>query len=289
MTASHLIAVNCHEFHKAEDIACCLASVAVAVGHFGSHIGDPIQVRVYWHNADAPAQTMRERVAESGFELIHAPRLSNGENLNRQIDDAVRDGFDIFFRVDGDDTVTQQRFVQQSELLTSGSCDLCGGGLLYMPPDAPDYVMQPGERPGPRDFVENQFVLHPSMGFRLDAFRRIGLRYWSRRLEDKALLLRASKAGLRIGNVAMLAGSYNVDPSARNLLMQKWLNLRLNFEFLIHSKAFRYIPYAFMLFALHVVFGSDRLRQIRHAVRHRKAPPVADAASAGKPGKPVTS
>lgn len=289
MTASHLIAVNCHEFHKVTDLVRCMSSVAAAGRQFRSQNGDPIRVRVYWHATDGPEAWLRDRIARSGFELIHAPGSSNGENLNRQIDDAIRDGFDIFIRVDGDDTVTPQRFLQQSEFLTSGDCDLCGGGLHYMPPGVPGYVMLPRARPGPRDFLENQFVLHPSMGFRLDAFRRAGLRYWSRRLEDKALLLRAVKAGLRICNMGEVAGSYTVDPRARNQLSQKWLNFKLNLEFISYSRAFRCVPYAILLFAMHVTFGSDRLRRIRYLMRRQTATTPPQPAPARDQRKPVTS
>lgn len=289
MTALHLIAVNCHDFHKVADIASGLSSVAAAVVRFRSQRSDPIEVRVYWHNTTEPPRALRDQIGALGFDLVEAPRASNGENLNRQVDEALRDGFDIFFRVDGDDTVSAERFVQQSEILTSGQCDLCGGGLHYMPPTGPGYVMRPKSRPGPRDFIENQFVLHPSMGFRLDAFRRTGLRYWSRRLEDKALLLQAWKAGLRIRNIQAVTGTYRVDPAARNLLLQKWLNLRLNLQFLSHSGAVHHVPYAIALFALHLVVGSNQLRRIRYLMRRRHAQSQSPSAQPRKHAKPVTS
>ena len=289
MTASHLIAVNCHEFHKPADISRGLSSVADAVDYFRGQTGDPIHVRVYWHNSDGPKARLRDQIAASGFELVCAPHHSNGENLNRQVDDARRDGFDIFFRVDADDTVTLRRFVLQSELLTAGACDLCGGGLHYIPPDAPGYLMLPEVRPGPVDFIENQFVLHPSMAFRLDAFDRAGLRYWPHRLEDKALLLQARKAGLRIRNLGTVVGTYNLDPRSRNLFRQKWLNLKLNLEFLLHSGSLRHVPYAVFLFSLHVALGSNRLRRIRYLMRRRKAPHSPQSAAPRKRAKPVIS
>lgn len=289
MTASHLIAVNCHEFHREEDIALGLSSVAAAIEAFRGHHNDPVHVRVYWHGPHSPRQALRDQMASSGFELNRAEGRGNGPNLNRQIEDALADGFDIFFRVDGDDTVSEQRFIEQSELLMNGDCDLCGGGLHYLPQAMPGYVMQPPVSPGPRDFIENQYVLHPSMAFRLDAFERTRLRYWPRRLEDKALLLNARKVGLRIRNLPDVVGTYRVDPSARNLFSQKWLNLRLNLEFLTYSRAFGYVPYAGLLFSLHVLLGADRLRRIRYLMRRRIVPAASHSASKTNAAKPVTT
>lgn len=289
MTVSHLIAVNCHGFHALTDITRCLDSVAEAVREFSRHRSDPVKVRVYWHASAQPPQHLGRQVDAYGFDLVIAPGAINGENLNRQIDDALRDRFDLFYRVDGDDTVALRRFLRQADMMLSGTCDLCGGGLRYEPIGGESYLMQPSARPGPRDFLENQFVLHPSMAFRLDAVGRSGLRYWSRRLEDKALLLQARKAGLRIHNLSALVGTYTLDPAARNHFAQKWSNLMLNMDFLFYSRCLHYVPYAVMLFVLHVLLGSDRLRRIRFVLRRGRPRPAPDAEPATEHRKPVVS
>lgn len=268
---SHLIAVNCHPFHALADIRLGLTSVARAVGVFRQKTRDTVQVRVFWHNAESAPDTLRDQVEAEGFDLIEMPHKTNGENLNFQIDGAVKDGFDIFFRVDGDDTVTAQRFVQQSALLKQDECDICGGGLRYKPEDGNSFVMLPEPHPGPRDYIENKYVLHPSMAFRLDAFVRSNLRYWNRRLEDKALLLAAKKAGLRVMNLPLVAGGYNVGPRSRNRLFQKWLGLKLNLGFLWHTGALHLVPYALGLFLMQVLVGSHRLRRIRYLMHRRNA------------------
>lgn len=263
--------MNCHPFHPLEDIRQGLSSVARAVGVFRQKSGDSVQVRVFWHNSDKAPATLRDQVAAEGFDLIERPHLTNGENLNYQIEMALQDGFDVFFRVDGDDTVTAQRFVQQAILLKQDLCDICGGGLRYKPGDGHSFVMLPEPSPGPRDYIENKYILHPSMAFRLDAFARTGLRYWNRRLEDKALLLAARKAGLRVMNLPLVAGGYNVGPRSRNRLFQKWIGLKLNLAFLWHTRALHLIPYAVGLFLMQVLVGSHRLRRIRYLMHRRNA------------------
>lgn len=271
MTTSHLIAVNCHPFHGLPDIRAGLASLARAVGVFRQRSGDRVDVRVFWHNAKKAPVSLRDQVSAEGFALVELPHKTNGENLNHQIETALRDGYDIFFRVDGDDTVTAQRFVQQAVMLKANDCDICGGGLRYKPEDGPSYVMLPKPCPGPRDYIENKYLLHPSMAFRLDAVDRVGLRYWSRRLEDKALLLTAHKAGLRVRNLPIVAGGYNVAPGTRNRMFQKWLALKLNLAFLWHTRALHLVPYAIALFLMQVLIGTSRLRRLRYLLHRRSA------------------
>ncbi|THH38046.1 hypothetical protein E4Z66_00255 [Aliishimia ponticola] len=271
MTFSHLIAVNCHPFHALSDIREGLASVVKAAGIFRQRSRDRVDVRVFWHNPAPLPEDLRLLVDTNGFELVEAAHESNGANLNKQIDAAAAEGFDIFFRVDGDDTVTAQRFLKQAELLKHDECDICGAGLLYKPAGGNGFVVLPEPHPGARDYLENKYLLHPTMAFRIDRFRAAGLRYWTNRLEDKALLLAARKAGLRVMNIPVVAGGYNVGPRSRNRLVQKWLGLRLNLAFLWHTRNLHLVPYALALFTMQVAVGSQALRVLRYRLHRRNA------------------
>ena len=271
MSLSHLIAVNCHPFHGIADIQAGLASLARAVGVFRQRTRDFIEVRVFWHHQESVPAVLQDQIDAEGFSVTHAPHRSNGDNLNAQIEYAISKGFDVFFRVDGDDTVTAQRFIRQAEMLENDECDICGGALRYKPKGEQAYVMIPNPEPGARDYIENQFMLHPSMAFRVDALRKTGLRYWSRRLEDKALLLAARRAGLRVRNVPAVSGGYNVGPRSRSKLSQKWLGFRLNVAFLWHERALHLVPYAAALFVGQVLLGSTRLRRLRYMLHRRSA------------------
>lgn len=269
MPLSHLIAVNVHPFHGLNDILNGLESLARAVGEFRQRTLDKIEVRLFWHNEKPAPAEIRDNLSAHGFDLTESPHRTNGENLNSQIEYALGKDFDIFYRVDGDDTVTAQRFLHQAALLASKACDICGGALRYKPSDGAPFTVIPRQHPGPRDYLENHYILHPSMAFRLEAIRAAGLRYWPKRLEDKALILAARRAGLRVRNLPTVAGGYNVGPRARNRLTQKWTGLKLNLAFLRHERALHLVPYALALFAGQVVLGSNRLRRLRHMLNRR--------------------
>ncbi len=271
MGFSHLIAVNCHPFHGLTAIHEGLVSLARAVGVFRQRSGDHVDVKVFWHNPKAAPDTLREQISAEGFDLVEQPHLTNGENLNYQLELAIREGYDVFFRVDSDDTVTAQRFIQQADVIKADAADIVGAGLRYKPEERSAYAVLPEPAPGARDYIENKYVLHPSMAFRLAAVDKAGLRYWSRRLEDKALLLSARKAGLRVMNLPIIAGGYNVSPRSRNRMFQKWLGFKLNLAFLWHTRALHLIPYAFALFFMQVAIGSHRLRHIRYLLHRRNA------------------
>jgi hypothetical protein len=267
MTLSHFVAVNCHPFHPPGAIKVGLKSVSNAINTFRAHCRDPIDVRVFWHNSHAPQKTILDDIASYGFSLTQWPHMGNGDNLNKQIDFALAHKFDTFFRVDADDTVTAQRFIKQAEILNTQACDICGAALRYKTEGGPSFILPPKANPGPRDYLENQFLLHPSMAMRLSAIQAAGLRYWPKRLEDKAFLLCAYQKGLRIINIPILAGEYNVSPGARKKFGQKWLGFQLNLKFIRSSKAFHLLPYACALFLLQALLGSQRMRALRHLLQ----------------------
>ena len=152
-----------------------------------------------------------------GIELREGAPSCNGQALNRQIEAALAEGHDFFYRVDADDLVFADRFVRQAGLFDDPTTDICGGGLVYRDVDSGrERVMVPKGQPRPADFLVNLAVLHPTMAFRLSRIAESGLRYWSGRVEDKALLLQALRLGLRIRNDGAVYGIYNCSRGARN-------------------------------------------------------------------------
>lgn len=271
MSTTQLIAVNCHPFHALQDILAGLKSLGRAVGIFRQQARVQVDVRVFWHSRDPTPEQVQDLAKLEAFDIVEFPHLSNGENLNAQIETAIRDGYDFFFRVDGDDTVTSQRFMHQLAMLRAGDCDICGAGLRYKLADETSFVMLPETDPGARQYIENRYILHPTMAFSVDSFARSNLRYWSHRLEDKALILNAQRAGLRIRNVPVVAGGYRVGRDARSRFNQKWLGLRLNLAYLGHVGQWRLIPYALALFLGQIVLGSHNLRRIRFMMHRLRA------------------
>ncbi len=261
---AHLVAINCHPFHAANAIHAAIESVDAAARAFrATYPADRLEVRLYWHNPEQIPAALSAAAKALDVQVNSRPHHSNGTNLNAQIAEAARDGFDLFFRVDGDDTVARERLVLQSERLRRGHCDLCGGGLQYQPAGAAPFDVIPNHAPSPRDFLENRFVLHPTMAFRIDRFREAGLTYWVRRLEDKALILDAIRAGLRIRNVPKVLGTYRLDRSTRNSFAPKALGFRLNIALSRHRRSAFLGLYAIGLFAAHLVLGGHRLRKLR--------------------------
>ncbi|MEP4194680.1 MAG: hypothetical protein ABJL99_03500 [Aliishimia sp.] len=261
--STYLIALNCHPFHPVDAIEAALYSVASAVSVFRRNTTSDVAVRVFWHNSNPPPKELLAKASELGFTLDQSRHTTNGDNLNHQLDYASRHDFRIFFRVDGDDTVAAERFKLQANVLESGDYDLCGAGLRYQSHGGETFEVLPNQRPTTRDYLENKYLLHPTLAFRMEAIRESGLRYWSKRLEDKALLLQALRLKLRVGNVSIIAGTYNVHPSTRDTLAPKWLGFCLNHAFLYRQRALQLIPYAVILFLCQTLLGSNRMRRLR--------------------------
>lgn len=267
-TAAHFIAINCHAFHDPATVAQGLPAVSAAAALLRSAGMGRVQVHLFWHSAAPVPEAVRRQLAPLGIALRPRAHRSNGENLNHQIAEAQAAGHDYFYRVDADDAVFVQRFALQARYLERGDCDICGGGLRYEPKGAAAYTVMPPARPGRRDFIENRFVLHPTMAIRLAAFRTPGLRYWPRRLEDKALMDAADAAGLRIRNLPRVLGTYRLTRGTRNGVAAKWLGLRLNMAFLWRRRGFVLMPYALALFAGQMMLGAHGMRRLR-AWRYR--------------------
>ncbi len=259
----HLIAINCHPFHDQTRILPCLQSLSAATSVFERNVSGRVDVCVFW-NGTAPPANLERALQSFGFRLVTRHHVSNGDNLNFQLDYAIEHGFDAFYRVDGDDTVTIARLTAQAHMLQNDVADIIGTGLTYNVPNGGEYDTFPPTCPGARDYLENRYILHPTFALNVACIRDTHLRYWSQRLEDKALILQARKLGLRVMNIPILGGNYHVDENARKRLSLKILGLKLNFSFLVHEKAWHLMPYAVFLFLLQVSLGSSKLRFLRH-------------------------
>ena len=259
----HLIAINCHPFHSPQSVTAGLAAVADAAALLQRETRERVETRLFWHSdARCPAHVQR-RAQDLGIDISHFPHQSNGANLNRQIAYAASHDFTFFYRVDGDDLVFLQRFLLQANHLKRGRCDVCGAGLRYEPERGAPYEVTPAAEPGCIDFLENRFMLHPSMALRVAAITRSGLRYWPHRLEDKAFLADAVAAGLRLSNLPVLVGTYRVGRRARRGVIPAALALRLNCRFLARTRGLGLLPYAVALCAAQLLLGPHLLRGLR--------------------------
>lgn len=262
--APGFIAINCHPFHDLDRVRVALHHNCREISSFSQNFGVSAQAVFFWHRVDALPGDIKNLLHASGISLQSHAHLSNGENLNIQIKEANKHSAAIFFRVDADDLVSRSRFWAQTDLLNSGTCDMCGTALKYLPDTGGHYFSHPREYPTNRDYLENAFLLHPTLAFRLKAWNAAGLRYGARRLEDKAMLRAAIGAGLRIRNLPIVGGTYHITKGTRSAFALKWHGFALNFLFLRQNNALLWLPYAAALFALQIIAGSDRLRVFRH-------------------------
>lgn len=260
---SHLVAINCHPFHCPEAIQTGLSSAAQAARLLRQSQKGTVDTFLFWHGRVSIPKALATAANDLGIQVHTTDHVSNGRNLNRQIEFAIAQNYDYFYRVDGDDEVFTHRFVQQARALSQENWDICGGALRYELRDGATFSVSPPPHPDVRDFLENRYILHPSMAFRVAAFKTSGLRYWPHRLEDKALIRDAIVNGLRIGNISDVLGSYRLERATRNGFAPKWLGLRLNLSFLSQRHAYALMPYALALFIAQVVLGSQFLRAMR--------------------------
>jgi len=214
-----------------------------------------------------------------GVEISAHPASANGTSLNIQLQMALDAGFDFFYRVDADDTVTNCRFPRQSEILISQNVDLCGGGLTYREKSSEkSFLVLPRQNPGPADYLSNQYILHPTIALRLDAVKKHNIRYWAQRLEDKRLVLEFNALGLAVFNDQVVYGTYNLNRNARNRKSFALLNLKLNLRFLQQNGNFLGYPRALMMYALHLIFPNHALRILRNRLaRLRRVKPLSEA------------
>lgn len=269
-----LVAINLHPFHDLAALPACLDTTAASIRAANAAYPDAaLDGVLFWHRPDPVPYQIAEHATALGIQIQRWPHHSNGENLNRQIDFAHASGRAFFFRVDADDTVAPARFGAQMDVLIAREADICGAGLLYIPEGGAAYPVLPRETPRARDFIENCFVLHPTMAIFLPSIAKAGIRYDAGRLEDKAMLSRAVRAGLVIRNLPMIAGTYKLGPQARTGVAQKWRSCVLNLAFATRMRAWHLAVYACALFALHLAFGPRRLRRIRYLLQHRNPQP----------------
>ncbi|MEM6308681.1 MAG: hypothetical protein AAF754_01430 [Pseudomonadota bacterium] len=268
--ARYIAAINAHPFHDLARLGPCLQSVARAAEAFHSETGERLKPVLFWHNDLKPNASIQARCQEFQVDIVHYPHVSNGKNLNRQLDFACFHEFEFFFRVDADDVVYANRFQLQSAVFSNGSCDVCGGALEYVSELGVKFVTRPPCSPRHRDFVENAFVLHPSLAIRLAALNHHNLRYRMGRMEDKKLYHDMVLAGLRIHNLQDIVGVYMTSNQSRNRAALKFLSFSLNVHFLFATKSAFLMPYAVALFVAHMCIPPQKLRQIRALVQNAR-------------------
>lgn len=264
------VAINAHPFHDLSELSNLIDSVKKAVDHYRRHSSKRIKCVFFWHNSAPIDHALKAEIVHAGYDIKHYQHASNGENLNAQISHAVEAGSDIFFRVDADDLVAENRFTLQSEAISSNLCDMCGMSLRYIPDKGESFITQPPARPTARDFLENAFVLHPTLAIKLSALLNCGLLYSAARLEDKALYLDAVSSGLRILNLDTLGGHYRVATNTRSALHLKLRNLRLNLIFLVRTRQVKLLPYALVLFTAQILISPGKLRFFRSLLYARR-------------------
>jgi hypothetical protein len=211
------------------------------------------------------------RITALGLGVEACPGASNGERLNRQIAAAIAAGDDLFLRVDGDDTVSENRFVHQVGLFGATQADILGGGLTYVQggagrPSSGGFDVIPPESPRALDYVFNRFMLHPTLGLRVASLSRTGLRYWDQRLEDKEFLLRATALGLRMQNAPEIYGTYFVHAKARNSAALAALARDLSCAYLRQTGARGLIPLAWAVWAVRRLMPVQVLRRLRSVI-----------------------
>jgi hypothetical protein len=264
---SHLIAINFHRYHNLDAALTCCASVKRAVEPLLDGTGRRVSIVLFCACSRAVYCEVSERVKELGIEARHLPEGANGDSLNMQIEYALDEGFDFFYRVDADDLVYEDRFVRQAEILTSTSYDICGGGLLYRNvADGTRFKVVPPETPAAASFVFSMFFLHPTLAFRLKTFRTHDIKYWPQRLEDKHLALQARFAGMRVYNDPYIYGEYNLEPNARNGREAAKTSLMLDLRFLMLSKDYIFIPVALGIYLLRLLVSTQTPRNMRNKV-----------------------
>jgi hypothetical protein len=257
------VAINAHRGHAGPDVLTAVQSVARALLQLSvARPAMTVTTALYHEDPALLPSTETAAITALGIAVVPCPGRSNGARLNRQIDEAMAAGDDLFLRVDADDTVTEDRFLSQVSAFETLPLDLIGAGLIY-DQDGRRFGVRPRAAPRAPDFLLNRYLLHPTFGFRVETLRRTGLRYWDRRLEDKELLLRATLAGFRLGNVPAVWGTYHVRPEARGGADMARLTRDLNLAFLRGTGQRHWLPAAWAIYLARRLLPVGWLRRLR--------------------------
>lgn len=260
------VAINSHRFHAPSDVVNAVNSTGHAVARAAS-LGIPLHVALF--AAASVANDPEVIAATNARQVSRHPQesSSNGTNLNAQIVCAQQAGAELFFRVDGDDTVSPTRFTRQINLMATSDAAISGGGLIYRDTaTGGSHTVLPAPKPGPLAFLTNLYLMHPTLCFRLKTIQAAGLMYWPHRLEDKELALQAATRGLSLVNDPAVYGTYNIHPSARASLEAAKLNLSLNQRYLWAIRRPDLLPLAWGAYAARRVFGAQAMRQLRNSL-----------------------
>jgi len=271
--ASHFIAINYHGYHSSKAALDCVRSVLLSA----KELSGQVDITFFHHSHDPVAAALAIGLENLRVDRMDFPDNSNGENLNRQIEQAK--GFSYFYRVDADDLVSPERFKWQEEHLSKSGCDICGGGLMYRSKETcNEYQVLPPASPGTISYLFNRYFLHPTLAFRLETFK---IRYGQNRMEDKELALFSFMSGLTIVNDQRIYGTYNLNPNARSGKTFARRDFGLNLAYIRAARSYWALPLAYSLLVLSLLIHRDKLRIIRKILLAKgRRIPVASSGSA---------
>ncbi len=266
---NYLVAVNFHAFHDVAFLRKCCESVILSVAKFEKDHEEPVSIVLFNNSPRKFDNDLHSFFLTSNIQVEQIHASGNGQIINYQLDYAKLHCFDIFFRVDGDDYVFEDRFSRQALLFKQdASIDICGGGLKYKNmANNKCYTVVPRERPNTFDYLSNKYCLHPTFAIRLSSLPN-NLKYWNKRIEDMKFILDANKFGLKFYNDQYLYGIYNYRSKSRNSLKARFLIFKLHVNWALAFNKLALFPAVITLLA-GMVLSADHLRRIRRKLFDR--------------------
>lgn len=235
-----LIAVNFHQFHKQSDLERCLRSLNRSLILAQRSHDSVIDIIIF--NSSGKKIKITPFVCQ--YQEIVITPAPNGLGLNEQIKYAIEKSYDLFFRVDGDDTVSERRFSRQLKLFKNYDYDVVGGGLIYKSiDDNSEVIVMPYKRPKSFSFLINKFFLHPTLAFKLSFIKANNIFYESTRLEDKKLAIMLHQNAASIYNDQSIYGTYYYSNKARSKLSIVILNFKFNCLYIKSSEGHKLLKY----------------------------------------------
>ncbi len=258
-----LIAINFHAFHDMERLDACLCSLIKSIDLVDEKHKHTLNTVLFNNSNKDLSAFLKYKKQFPSFEILQLDVDVSGLGLNQQIEHAISNHYDIFFRVDSDDEVYENRFHKQIALLDErADVDICGGGLDYFNlASSQSYQVVPNEAPADFDYLMNRYCLHPTFALRVSSLSD-KLRYWEKRIEDKKIILDAKTLGLSFYNIQETVGKYYLDNKTRGTVKFAWLSLKLDLSWCYKFKPI-YSVIAIMSFLIRCFVGVSFLRKLR--------------------------
>lgn len=259
-----LAAVNFHAFHDITQVDECLESLVNAIEIINKTKIALAEVVFFDSSNKDTSHLSAYKNKFANFKIIKLESTASGIALNKQIEYAIANNYDVFFRVDADDVTYENRFLLQANYLNENEdIDICGGGLDYYNLNTGEsFPVLPNQDPTNLDYILNRYCLHPTFAMRVSVFKT-GLRYWEKRIEDKQLILKARINGLKFANIPEVLGKYYIHNGVRRFLKISWLSLKLNLSWSWNFKK-SFITVSVMVFIIRVLLSVKLLRKWRN-------------------------